>query len=83
MFQCHQVLQWYLMNSGAISSWSVDQVVNWMKSLNLGEDYSGIIKQNHIDGDVLSVMKMEDFRELGIKAFGDVNKILRKVKEFQ
>ncbi len=63
--------------STSVSSWSVDDVVEWMKSLTLGKDYSSVIQSNLIDGDALSMMTPDDFKEIGINAMGDLKKIQR------
>ncbi len=63
--------------STAVTSWSVADVVEWMKYLSLGKDYSALIQSNSIDGDALRMMTSEDFKEAGITALGDLKKIQR------
>jgi len=58
-----------------------NQVIAWMQSLNLSEDYTNLIIDNAVDGFVLSTMETkEDWHELGITKFGDVRKLLYAVK---
>ena len=59
----------------------MDQVCGWFASLNLGKDYSSLLKENLIGGDVLTTMSMEDFRSIGITAFGDLRRIQLKLDE--
>ncbi len=63
--------------STSVTSWSVDDVVQWMKSLGSGKDYSSVIQANLIDGDALSNMTPDDFKDAGITAVGDLSKIRR------
>ncbi len=60
-----------------LSSWSVSDVMNWMKSLVLTTDYATLVKSNGIDGDVLSMMSADDFKDIGVTALGDLKKIKR------
>src|SRR5579885_3390092 len=56
---------------------NVEDVCEWMKTLELTKDYSDIIKSNGIDGKALKHMTTkQDWNELGITALGDIKKIL-------
>jgi capsular polysaccharide biosynthesis protein len=59
-----------------VSTWKVEDVAEWLRSLQLSNDYSKIIKEHAITGKVLLGMKKEEFNEIGIKVFGDVKTIL-------
>lgn len=65
----------------SVKSWSTEQVIEWMNSLNLTKDYSAIITSNGVDGDVLKDMTKEDWNEMGIVALGDVKKLLKHASE--
>ncbi len=65
--------------STSVTSWSVDDVVQWMKSLGLKNYYSSIIQSNAIDGDALMMMQSEHFNEIGITVMGDLLRIQRGV----
>jgi hypothetical protein len=59
---------------------NVEQVCNWMQTLNLSQDYSKVIRENAIDGAALKHMtNKKDWNDLGIVAFGDVKKILAEI----
>jgi serine/threonine protein kinase len=63
-------------------SWTVDNVCDWMKQLNLTKDYSSLIQSNGIDGEALLQMKSKDeWRELGVTAFGDLLKLTSAVSQ--
>lgn len=64
------------------NTWTVDDVANWIKSLGLTEDYTGVIYENGIDGENLcsDLQTKESWKELGIKKFGDLAKIERNAK---
>lgn len=55
--------------------WDVEKVVQWFATLKLSKDYSETIRREGIDGTVLSVMQPDDFRSIGITAFGDTKKL--------
>lgn len=53
------------------SDWSIDEVVAWIKKVNISQDYSHLIIQNEINGLALESMKSkEDWMELGITVLG-------------
>ena len=58
------------------ANWSVEQVCEWMKGLKLTQDYSSLLTSNGIDGAAALAMTKEDWREAGIKAIGDLSKIM-------
>jgi len=62
-----------------IITWKAEDVCRWLVSLRLSQDYSALITSGGIDGEVLlnDLKTPEDLKEVGIKAFGDVRKILR------
>lgn len=59
--------------------WKVDEVCNWLKTINLGDDYTEQIKKSKIDGEVLLTMSTQDFSQVGF-AFGDARKAEMRVK---
>ncbi len=63
--------------STPVTSWSVDDVVGWMKSLRLKKDNSSIIQSNDIDGDALMMMQSEHFKEIGITVMRNLLRIQR------
>jgi hypothetical protein len=62
--------------------WHVPDVITWVKSLSLSQDYSKLIKDAHITGKALRTMKTkDDWKELGITVFGDVRALSSGVLE--
>jgi len=60
------------------SKWTVDEVCEQLKALQLSQDYSQIIKSNTVDGTVVCEMKTrDDWKELGISSFGDLTKLAK------
>jgi len=57
-----------------VQNWTVDQVRTWFQAISLTEHCATIIKEK-IDGVVLPTLTLEDWKELGVKAFGDVKKL--------
>jgi len=55
-------------------NWKVNDVVQWLKSLNLQRDYTDLIVSNGVDGEVLLTMNENDWKEIGITSFGDRRK---------
>jgi len=55
-----------------------------MKTLKLSEDYAGLIRDNAIDGVVvLTMTSANDWRDLGLKKFGDIRKCVAGVLEYK
>eukprot|EP01060_Flectonema_neradi_P003226 TRINITY_DN1206_c1_g4_i1.p1 TRINITY_DN1206_c1_g4~~TRINITY_DN1206_c1_g4_i1.p1 ORF type:complete len:484 (+),score=101.02 TRINITY_DN1206_c1_g4_i1:154-1605(+) len=54
---------------------SVQEIIAWMASLSLGNDYSKCLTENAIDGAVLTSLSESDLPSIGITAFGDKRKI--------
>jgi hypothetical protein len=52
-----------------------------MKTLSLSKDYSYLITQEFITGDVLLSMKEKDWKEIGIIEFGNRKKIQNALKK--
>jgi hypothetical protein len=66
----------------APSSWTIDEVINWMKTLELSQDYSKLIKDANIKGAALKTMKTsQDWQELGVQVFGDRRILANAVTE--
>jgi len=60
-------------NSSNASSWSIDQVCEWISKIGLSQDYSSSIRINKIGGKALSTFKTkEDWKDIDIVAVGDV-----------
>jgi len=58
----------------------VEEVCEWMKTLELSKDYSDLIRNNAIDKTVLKYMTdKQTWRDLGITAFGDLVKITSNI----
>lgn len=58
----------------------VEEVCEWMKTLRLSKDYSDLIRNNAIDGDVLKYMTdKQSWKDLGITTFGDLVKITSNI----
>jgi hypothetical protein len=66
---------------GSVKGWKVQDVCNWLSTLNLSQDYSKIFAKNAIDGDVLVTLTGEDIKELGITVFGDVRKLQKGIRD--
>lgn len=62
--------------------WTVDDVVTWIKTLPLSQDYSPLIKSNHLTGLALETMKdKEDWKDLGVSVFGDIRALSAAVQK--
>eukprot|EP01119_Soliformovum_irregulare_P004457 TRINITY_DN15469_c0_g1_i1.p1 TRINITY_DN15469_c0_g1~~TRINITY_DN15469_c0_g1_i1.p1 ORF type:complete len:264 (-),score=59.70 TRINITY_DN15469_c0_g1_i1:60-851(-) len=57
--------------NATVASWNVQQVAEWIRTLRISRDYSAVILQNQITGEVLSIMTDERWRRLGVVQ-GDV-----------
>eukprot|EP01128_Nolandella_sp_AFSM9_P000488 TRINITY_DN10647_c0_g1_i1.p1 TRINITY_DN10647_c0_g1~~TRINITY_DN10647_c0_g1_i1.p1 ORF type:complete len:223 (+),score=55.32 TRINITY_DN10647_c0_g1_i1:29-697(+) len=55
--------------------WTTREVVNWMKSLGLSNDWSKFIYDNFVDGETLIDEMLEeiDWREVGVTFKGDID----------
>ncbi|XP_071495937.1 WD repeat, SAM and U-box domain-containing protein 1-like [Diadema antillarum] len=63
-----------------ISEWTVDAVCEWLSSIGL-EEYCGGFRDNQIDGEELQNLTSDTLsRDLGVKALGHRQKILRGVQ---
>ena len=62
-----------------VTKWSVDEVMEWVATLQLKKNYSQLLKDNDVEGDVLveHLKTKDDWNELGITAFGDQRKLIR------
>uniref|UniRef100_A0A7S4N826 SAM domain-containing protein n=1 Tax=Paramoeba aestuarina TaxID=180227 RepID=A0A7S4N826_9EUKA len=65
--------------SKELESWTVNEVVEWVKGLGLGE-HAGAFERGRVDGKTLSEMTGPNLRTLGIQALGTRKEILRQVK---
>jgi len=63
--------------------WNVEDVVNWMKALNLQHDYTQLIVSNGVDGEVLCTMSETDWKEIGMVSFGDRRKCVNALSEWK
>jgi len=71
-----------LMPSMPVAQWGYNEVKQWIQSLKLSKDYGNIVTENGIDSEVLSEFKTkEDWQELGIKAVGDIRKLVKAQNE--
>eukprot|EP00735_Rhodelphis_limneticus_P013551 TRINITY_DN735_c0_g1::TRINITY_DN735_c0_g1_i1::g.18433::m.18433 TRINITY_DN735_c0_g1::TRINITY_DN735_c0_g1_i1::g.18433 ORF type:complete len:491 (+),score=97.73,SAM_2/PF07647.12/2.2e-15,SAM_2/PF07647.12/6e+03,SAM_1/PF00536.25/7.6e-15,tRNA_edit/PF04073.10/1.5e-07,Ste50p-SAM/PF09235.5/1.9e-05,SAM_PNT/PF02198.11/4.6e-05,SAM_PNT/PF02198.11/1.8e+03,Herpes_BLLF1/PF05109.8/0.18,Herpes_BLLF1/PF05109.8/38 TRINITY_DN735_c0_g1_i1:77-1549(+) len=67
------------------SSWTSDQVIQWLKGLNLGEDadsYCESFRAHHVSGAVLCELTESDLKqELGIKSLGHRKIMIQALRE--
>lgn len=63
------------------TTWTTDDVVMFLKTLKLSKDYSEIIKQNNVNGEVLETMTRSDWQEVGITVFGDLRILTTAVRK--
>eukprot|EP01120_Amphizonella_sp_Union-15-10_P011274 TRINITY_DN4734_c0_g1_i7.p1 TRINITY_DN4734_c0_g1~~TRINITY_DN4734_c0_g1_i7.p1 ORF type:complete len:681 (+),score=100.46 TRINITY_DN4734_c0_g1_i7:53-2095(+) len=59
-------------SKGPKPEWNIDEVVNWMNGLGLSQDFSHIVRDEHITGSVVLGMTKEDWHNLGVTKFGDL-----------
>ncbi|QSL66095.1 hypothetical protein MERGE_000470 [Pneumocystis wakefieldiae] len=53
----------------AITSWSVDEVIQWLKHINFSQ-YEKEFRENNISGDILIHLNHESLKEIGIMSTG-------------
>eukprot|EP01125_Pyxidicula_operculata_P020420 TRINITY_DN7536_c0_g1_i2.p1 TRINITY_DN7536_c0_g1~~TRINITY_DN7536_c0_g1_i2.p1 ORF type:complete len:177 (+),score=21.25 TRINITY_DN7536_c0_g1_i2:197-727(+) len=69
-------------NAGIVTKWTPQEVASWMSRIRLSRDYTSLIVDNAVDGEVLVDMtRTQDWRDLGISIFGDVRKLLKRRRE--
>lgn len=62
--------------------WEVDDVVKWIQGLKLSQDYSSLIKEEHMNGMALETMQSsDDWKMLGVQKFGDQRALVNAVKK--
>lgn len=62
--------------------WKCHEVIEWMSGLNLSKDYSSIVVQQALDGEILVDMtSKEDWLEFGVAALGDIRKLVKHTKD--
>src|SRR3954462_8281954 len=54
-------------------------VAEWLRNLGL-ERYEPAFRQNHIDHDVLSMLTIEDLKDLGIESVGERRRRLEAIR---
>lgn len=60
----------------------MDEVATWLKSVKLSQDYSELIKTNHVTGLALESMKdKDDWKDLGVSVFGDYRALAMAVQK--
>lgn len=70
-------------NTKQVSSWTKEQVSNWLKSLNL-DDFVDVFEANEIDGLELLHLTHDTLQlNLKIESLGKRNKILRGVQSLK
>jgi len=62
--------------------WKTNEVCDWLKTINLGDDYTAQITKAKIDGEVLVTMTTQDFTQVGF-AFGDARKAEMRVRSLR
>jgi hypothetical protein len=55
-----------LLMSVDFAGWSVDQVVSWLRSINVTDETAELLRKNQVDGHCLRELTQEDLRDLGI-----------------
>lgn len=69
-----------MINQKDISTWNSDDVINWLKSLNMTQ-YLSKFESNKINGYDLIYLTKEDLKSLGIVSIHDKNVILNSMKD--
>jgi hypothetical protein len=68
-----------------VSSWSVEDVKSWIRTLGLKDDWSRLITEGAVDGEILleDLRRPNDWEELGIpsRARDDINRLITAVNE--
>eukprot|EP00668_Euglena_longa_P026183 GGOE01032751.1.p1 GENE.GGOE01032751.1~~GGOE01032751.1.p1 ORF type:complete len:424 (+),score=29.77 GGOE01032751.1:77-1348(+) len=54
------------------SAWTVDDTCVWLDSLGLSQDHRTLAREQHLVGSIVLSMQEEDWRRLGVNAFGDL-----------
>jgi len=62
-----------------IHTWTMEDVSVWFSSLPLSQDYSSIIIEQEIDGDVLmnDLNEISEWKSFGFQIMGDISKLRR------
>lgn len=73
------------MSKSSIQSWTVDDVEQWLNSINLSKFIDKFCKQNGIDGLTLLLMKEDDLRQspLSIERLSDIKKLWYHIRLLQ
>lgn len=58
---------------------TVEDICTFIASLQLSQDYSAMVRDQQLDGDVFVSLTEADLESLGVKIFGDRRKILKAV----
>lgn len=60
----------------------MEHVVSWVKKLDLSEDFSDLIRAEHITGLALEIMtSKDDWKEIGVKKAGDNRTLANAVRK--
>ena len=66
-----------------MESWSILDVGDFLAANNFDEEVVKVFHSNKINGKVLSLLTEEDFKELGLTAFGDRRLLSQLLKELK
>jgi len=65
-----------------VMNWSHQEVIDWMNTLNLAHDYSKMVVEHGLDGEILlELTSKEDWQEFNVMAMGDIRKLVKYTKE--
>lgn len=64
----------------AVSNWSVNEVVTWLETMQLGEYVDSFLK-NDIRGKELLTLGRRDLKDLDVVKVGHVKRILQAIKD--
>lgn len=65
-----------------VMTWSYQEVIDWMNTLNLAHDYSKMVVEHGLDGEILlELTSKEDWQEFNVVAMGDIRKLVKHTKE--
>eukprot|EP00667_Euglena_gracilis_P026806 EG_transcript_32633 len=65
------------------TSWNVGDTCSWLNCLGLSQDYQALVRAQHLVGTIVLSMQEEDWRRIGINAFGDLRIIQLATEELR
>lgn len=66
-----------------VTSWTPEDVVSWMKSINIDAGIIEIFFVNDISGSILLQLQPEDLKELNIQSFGKRHTLMNSIRQLR